>query len=339
MNSLERVLATLAGEPVDHRAYTLMLSLYGARLTGASLLEYYTDPEAYAAGQGAVREAFEPDLLFGPFALATMGAVFGGTLRHHPRQAPTLAVPPYATAEEALARWRPEPEAHPGLRYFSESTRLLAQRYAGEVPVVGVLLSPVDLPIMLLGVEGWMETLLDEPDAARALLASCSAFCQAWGRQLLACGATVLGFTANFCNPGILPERIIRAFTLPELKAWCGGIPGPMVFHHGGCRLAPHLGLLGGLPQVAGYVFDPRDDLAEGRSHLGPGPLILGGLDGPGLERLTPEAAAAHCEQVLQERGADPRFILASGSADVALTTPAKVIEAVGQARLQWAAP
>jgi uroporphyrinogen decarboxylase len=339
MNSLERVLATLRGEPVDYPAYTLMLSLYGARLTGASLGDYYAEPQAYVEGQCAVREAFGPDLLFSPFALASLGAVFGGSLKHHPAQAPTLAVPPYATAAEALSRWRPEPEAHPGLRYFSESTRLLARRYAGEVPVVGVLLSPVDLPAMLLGVEGWLETLLGEPEAARALLAKSSTFCQAWGRQLLASGATVLGFTANFCNPSVVPERIIGGLTLPELKAWCGDIPGPMVFHHGGCRLAPHLGLLGGLPQVAGYVLDPRDDLREGRQRLGPEALILGGLDGPGLEVMTPEAMDAKCGEVLAGRGGDPRFLLASGSADVALATPPDVIAAVGQARLRWAAP
>ena len=339
MNSLERVLAALGGEPVDHPAYTLMLSLYGARLTGASLGDYYTEPQAYVEGQCAVREAFAPDLLFSPFALAGVGGIFGGTLKHHPTQAPTLAVPPYATAAEALSRWCPEPEAHPGLRYFSESTRLLAQRYAGEVPVVGVLLSPVDLPVVLLGVEGWLETILAEPEAARALLAKGSAFCQAWGRQHLASGATVLGFTANFCNPSILPERIISGLTLPELKAWCGAIPGPMVFHHGGCRLAPHLGLMGGLPQVVAYVLDPRDDLREARQRLGPAALLLGGLDGPGLETLTPEAAAARCDQVLAGRGADPRFILASGCADVPLATPPAVVAAVGQACLLGTAP
>ena len=46
MNSMERILATLAGEPTDRRAISLTLPLYGARLTSCDLRTYYTDPGA-----------------------------------------------------------------------------------------------------------------------------------------------------------------------------------------------------------------------------------------------------------------------------------------------------
>jgi uroporphyrinogen decarboxylase len=47
MTSMERVVAALQGEMADRRAFTLTLSLYGARLAGSSVSEYYSSPEQY----------------------------------------------------------------------------------------------------------------------------------------------------------------------------------------------------------------------------------------------------------------------------------------------------
>ena len=76
MNSIERISATLQGKPTDRRAVSLLLPLYGARLTDCKPSKYYTDAAAYARGQSAVRETFQPDVLFGPFAVALEGAAF-----------------------------------------------------------------------------------------------------------------------------------------------------------------------------------------------------------------------------------------------------------------------
>ena len=332
MNSLQRVLAVLQGQPVDRPAFTLLLSLYGARLTGAPLREHYADPEVYAEGQLAVREAFGPDLLFAPFALTLLAEAFGGTLRHHESQPPTLAQPGFGNASEALAALTIEPDGHPSLRYLLDSVNILAKRLNGETVLVGVTLSPVDLPVMLLGVENWMGSLLFDAAAAQALLERSAAFCEAFGNRMLSAGATVLAFTANFANPGMMPRQTIETTLLPVLSAWASRIQGPLVLHHGGFQLAPHLDLLKGLPHVTGYVLDARDHQAEGRRRLGETPLLLGGLDGPSLDRFPPETLDQHCREILRARQADPRFILASGSADIPLATPLETLRAVGSA-------
>lgn len=82
MNSRERVFATFQGKPVDRRPFTAMLSLYGARLTGCPLRDYYTDASAYARGQTAVREIFRPDILFSPFSLVGLAEAFGGEAKY-----------------------------------------------------------------------------------------------------------------------------------------------------------------------------------------------------------------------------------------------------------------
>ena len=50
MNSVERVFVAVEGKSVDRPAVTLTLSLYGAKLTGCPVKEYYTNPQAEANG-------------------------------------------------------------------------------------------------------------------------------------------------------------------------------------------------------------------------------------------------------------------------------------------------
>ena len=337
MNSLQRVLAILKGEPVDRPAFTLLLSLYGARLTGASLRDHYSDPRVYVEGQCAVREAFGTDLLFSPFAIPLMAEAFGSTLQHHATQPPTLARPACASAREALAKAMPEPDGPPALRYLLDSVGLLSKRLAGEAVLVGVMPSPVDLPAMLLGAETWMETLLFDQPAALALLERCAGFCAAFGNAMLAEGATMVAFTANFANPDMLPRKYIEASVLPALQSWTAKIKGPLVFHHGGYRLVPHLDLLKDLPQVVAYVLDVRDNLLEGRLSLGTAPLLLGGLDGSALETFNPETLKQRCHEVLLAQKSDPRFLLASGCADIPLATTPETLYAVRAAVLEAA--
>ncbi len=331
MNSLQRVFATIAGQPVDRRAYTLTLSLYGARLTGCPLKRYYTEAQAYVEGQDAVRAAFAPDLLFGPFVLTALAEAFGGEAVYFDQQPPNLLRPAAASAAQAARLPLPDVDSHPRLQFMREAVRALAARYQGEVPIVGVVLMPLDLAPLLMGIDPWLDALTGDVAAAQAVLEVCSTFFIRWGNALLQEGATFLAFPAVFCNPQILPLRIIRQIALPVMEAAFREIRGPLVMHHGGMRLGPYLAHFTALPQVAAFVIDRHDPLAEARTVLGPAPLLLGNLDGPTLDQETPETVHARCRQILADRAADPRFILATSGPDVPYATPPELIQTVAQ--------
>ena len=94
----------------------------------------------------------------------------------------------------------------------------------------------------------------------------------------------------------------------------------------------PHLASYLGLPNVAGWVVDARDSLAEARQALGPGPVLLGNLEGPALEAKTPEAIFAECGRMLANRAGDPHFILATSQADLPFHTPPANLTAIRDA-------
>jgi uroporphyrinogen decarboxylase len=332
MNSLERILAALQNQPTDRPAFFLNASLYGARLTGASLDDHYTQAAVYAEGQMAIRETFGPDLLISPFFVPAIGEAFGSPWRARPEQAPNVVKFVARTAEDMLKLPLPDVDSHPRLMYLRETIRILAKHYAGQVPVFGVLVSAMDIPPLVIGLEAWLDALLFQPAVAQALLDRLTPFFVALAKAMLSDGATGLALTANLANGFIVTDTVAETLTLPALRQSLTDLPGPVIFHHGGCPLVDQLARFKGLPHVVAYVLDVDEDLGAARRALGPGPIVMGNLNGPGLLHLRPDEVQAKCELAFAQRGEDRQFILATCSADIQFDTPPDSIAAITEA-------
>jgi uroporphyrinogen-III decarboxylase len=127
----------------------------------------------------------------------------------------------------------------------------------------------------------------------------------------------------------VVPERVIPRLTLPAVASCMRELTVPLILHGGGCRLGHHLAQFKTLPKVLAFLVDARDSLAEARTSLGFGQVLLGNLDGPNLHRCSPEQVRGQCSRMLADRAQDPQFILASSGADLSLTTPPETIRAV----------
>jgi uroporphyrinogen decarboxylase len=166
MTPLERIGLTLSGQFADHRPVAAVLSLYGCRMTGSTPFAYYRDPALYLAGQKAVVHAFNPDIVFAPFALPleaeSVGAKLSWTDNAPPNVRKPLAPPAGGAAELAWSN----PEKSDSLSFLVESARLLAREFSGERPVAAILTAPSDLPAIILGIDAWLNLLLFEQDSA-----------------------------------------------------------------------------------------------------------------------------------------------------------------------------
>ena len=329
MNSLERILAALQNQPTDRPPFFLNASLYGARLTGTPLDDHYSLAGCYAEGQMAIRETFSPDLLISPFFVPALGEAFGSPWRARPNQAPNVVEFVARSATDMLRLPLPDVDSHPRLVYLRETIRILSKQYAGEVPIFGVLVSPADIPPLVIGLEAWLDALLFEPEVARALLDRLTPFFVDLGKAMLSDGATGLALTANLANGFIVTDEVAYSLTLPCLQAALAQLPGPVVFHHGGCPLVPWLPRFKGLPNVVAYVLDGDEDLGVARRILGPGPVVMGNLNGPGLVELRPEEVSALCDRAFAQRGEDRQFILSTSSADIQFDTPPECLAAI----------
>lgn len=331
MTSLERVLCALRGEPTDRRAHTLTLSLYGARLSGCPVREYFSDPKRYLEGQNEVVRRLDPDILFTPFALLLEALAYGGEAVWFDRFPPNLRKPPFrdATLVQSLGG---RLLAAPGMAYLLEATALLARAHGGEKPVCAVVTAPVDLPAMLLGIEAWLEVLLFQPDQAQILLELATEHFVRLTSAFFTAGAAFVASPVMFANLRLVTSGLLEGRILPALAQAFGQVRGPVVFHHGGNRILDHLRRYADLPNVAGFVLDPRDNVARAREILGPSRLVFGTLNGPALSRMQPGDAYEVAANLLAEQAADRCFILASGHADIPFDTDLETLLAVRRA-------
>jgi uroporphyrinogen decarboxylase len=332
MNSTERKMATLAGKPLDRRAVAPVLGLYGARLTGCPLDQYYTDPAAYARGQSAVREAFRPDVLCAPLAFAAIGAAFGGELVFLDTEAPNLRRPAVPSVEEWDLVVPPDPDIHPRLLYFRDAIRLMAAEHKNQVPIAMVIPIPADIPGVVMGLETWLETVLFDPAGARRVMDKVIPFYVRLVNGFFAAGATFVVMPCGFASPAIVTRDIVTTFTRPILAQVLAQLHGPVVLHNVGAPLLAHLDLLTGLPAVVAFIVDQRDDLARARRVVGPDIVLFGGLDCSNVGRMTAAEVKDRCQAILENRHRDARFVLGTSGPDIVWNTPPENIHAMRKA-------
>ncbi len=332
MNSMERIQATLAGKPLDRRAIAPVLGLYGARLTNCPLDQYYTDPAAYARGQSAVRETFQPDVLCAPLAFASIGAAFGGDLVFLDTLPPNLRRPAVQSVEQWDSLIPPDPDAHPRLLYFRDAIRRMAAEHGGEVPIAMVIPIPTDLPDVVMGLETWLETVIFDPAGALRVMDKVIPFYVRLVNGFFAAGATFVVMPCGFASPAIVTREIVTNFTRPILEQALAQLRGPVVLHNVGAPILAHLDLLMGLPSVVAFIVDQRDDLAQARRVVGPDSVLFGGLDCANVGRMTAAEVEERCRVILEERRHDARFVLGTSGPDVAWNTPPENIHAMRKA-------
>ncbi len=330
MTGFERIGAALQGRFADRRAFTMTLSLYGARLAGSAPKDYYRESALYRRGQAEVAALVDPDVLFGPFAMPLEAEAWGATLAWTDRAPPNVGKPLRSVAAFLEAE-APRPDTDPRLGYLVDSVRLVAADNAGVRPVAAVATCPSDLPAMALGIDAWLEILLFDPALAERVLERSGEHFRSLCAAYASAGAAFVAVPVMFANPRILPEALVRERILPCLARDFGGAGLPVVFHHGANPLAEYLPLFAGLPGVAGFALAERDDSGAARDALGPGVLLLGGVEGPTLSRRPLARVLEVARAALRDRAADPRFVFATASADVPWDTETATLEALAR--------
>ncbi len=334
--SLDRIISALQGRKTDRPPFTMTLSLYGAGLTGCSLPEYYRNPERYLKGQDAVVGLVDPDILFAPFALTLEAEAFGCELVFPPANPPNIRKPAFRDPEAFKSLKVPDADQSPGLAYLRESVRLLSGKYKGVKPVCAVLTAPVDLPSLLMGIDMWVETLLFDESLAENILETAGRHFIAMANTLLADGADFIALPVMFTHPSLLYRKTIDETILPVLHRTFAEVKGPIVFHHGGNPIVRHFKDYLDLPQVGAFALDHRDSLDEARTIAGPGRLLLGNLNGPALNRMSPDSILKKVDRILSDRQDDPCFIFATSAADIPLDTAPETLAAISTRIRSW---
>ncbi len=332
MNSRERIFNILQGKPVDRRPFGAILSLYGAALTKCPLKQFYNDAAAYAKGQTAVHRLLEPDFLTGPFMLPGFGEAFGSTLHYSEHYAPSLLKPSISSLQELANLTVPDPDNHPRLLFYREAISKIARTHGKEAVIMGMMLNPMDMPIMIMGLDTWLFTVLTDKGATRHMLEITTDFFVRFCRKLYSDGADIIAMPMAFFTRDITAEHIVTEFAFPALREALALAKGPFILHHTGSTFFNYLELLDTLPGVAGFILDYQDNITMARSRIRREAVLISGLDGPLLHTLSPAGIKTRYSELLHKVKDDERFIPFAAGTDVEMHTPPENLLAIRKA-------
>ena len=313
MNGRERILAHLAGRPVDRLPLMPITMMFAARLAGVRYLDYCTDHRLLAEGQVRVAEEFGFDYVNTMSDPAREAADCGAHVQYFDEQPVAIVEEDARLADKIqLAGLRqPDPlgggRMHNGIR----AVALLRERVGRDLLVEGWIEGPIAEAADLRGINTLMTDFFDDPAFVHDLFAFVVELELRFAREQVAAGADLIGI--GDAAASLIGPDLYREFVWPHEKKLVDGIRAlgvPARLHICGNTRA-HLAGMGRLG-CAIVDLDSMVPLAEARAQMGPDQVLLGNLNPVAVLRNgTPTAVTAALAACHREAG--PRFIVGAG--------------------------
>ena len=334
MNSQELVSLALKGGPAPRPASGPLAVHYCARIAGASVHDYTSNPAVLAASVIRYWERFRPDAVWVSadtwVSAQAMGAKVGAPDQNLPWSG--LGQPRIRTAGEIDRIPRPDPSGQGRYPLMLEALGRILEALDDEVFVVACFDQyPFSLACQLLGINEIMVKLLDDRPLVEALMERCLEYGLAYGRALAKAGAHLL--SGGDSPAGLIGPQAYREVALPYEKRLIAGLKEaagkPVSLHICGDSTS----ILGDMAGSGADVLeiDHKVDIVQACRAVGPEIALWGNLDPVGLlsQGSPAQVQETACRTLDAVRAAGhTRFVLSSGCT-LALETPAANLEAL----------
>jgi len=312
MTSRERVLATLAGKPVDRSAVMPITMMFAARQANLPYGRYALDHRVLVESQLRTIERFDFDHV-SAITETREARDCGAAIRYFDDQ-------PYAI-DESCARLAdksalrsmssPDPASAPAMADRLEAIRRLRAAAGDEKIVEGWVEGPCGASADLRGINTLMLDFNDDPAFVRDLTEFVLDLAIRFGQMQAEAGADVMGIgdpAASLTGP-----RIYRDFVFPYQQRLVDAL------HQAGLKVRLHVcgntrRILPLLAQLGCEIVDVDSavDVADARAAFGEDPVLLGGIDPVRiLQRGTPTAIQLALHECRQAAG--NRYIVGAG--------------------------
>jgi len=334
MTSFQRLSTSLRMAIPDRVPVVLVSTTHGAREVGLSLPEYFRRPENVAEGQIRFAERVGHDNVDAYYYVVREAEAFGAEAAFSENGPPGMGPPVIRSPAEIDTLEGPDPLASPHLKAVLQSTELLARRARGRWLVLGHALGPCSLPILLMGIDAWMELLLfGSASRRRRLLQITSRFSVAWANALLSAGADAIALVEPMVSTTLVARDQAARLLLPVVRRVVRAVRGPVILWgigaiQGVADLLPGLG-------VKAVSTDPGDDLLEVKRAVAGRAAVLGGLNDLAMLSWTPDDAEAAVRRAL-ERGAPGGGFILSHQLEIPFSVSNDLLGRIVEAARRW---
>lgn len=213
MNSYQRVMNRLRGNPVDRPPNFDIMMQFAAHYIHQPLSRYYQDYRVLGEANLAVQQDFQLDLVQAISDPYRETADFGTTIEFPEDRLP-LCREPLLKELDDLGRLRsPDPATGPRMSDRLEAIRLMKEKVDGQVPVMGWVEGALAEAADLRGVSAIMTDLYTDPDWVKELLEQCVEVGIAFAEAQVEAGADIVGLGDAVAS--LISPAMYREFALP----------------------------------------------------------------------------------------------------------------------------
>lgn len=313
MNSMERLTAVMTGQIPDRVPIMGNLLEQGAKELGLSIKAYYTKGEYVAEGQLKLREKYGYDNLSGFFYGGREAEMLG--CRHiiftdiGPPNVGHLIIKDYKDIENLEVP--DDISALPAFEELATCIKLLKREAGGKVPVGSAVISSFSLPAVLMGIDKWLDLLLNGPASLRKeLLEKCSDFCIRLIRALRDAGADGVSYSnpvgsADFISLDQFKELSLE-WIIRDIRS---AGPEGITYFNGGGRINPMLESVIEHTGILVYYINPLDDIIEAKKIIGDRGISSGVINDIPLIDWDRDTIYSRVKTIMQAGAAGGRFI------------------------------
>jgi uroporphyrinogen-III decarboxylase len=313
MTPLQRLSATIKGEPTDRIPIFCNLLDQGAKQLGMSLREYYSKGAHVAEGQLLLRERYGYDNVWSLFYVGKEAELLGCRKILFADDGPPNVEDFVIQKPEDIEKLEvPDDVAgHPAFAETAECLRILKAEVGGKVPICAYVTGSMTLPALLMGMDKWMSLLMNGPvDLRDLLLAKCSTFFRREIAAFRAAGADVLLYSNPFGSTYFVGMKRFQEVSLPWMERdllpegvdgvvyYCGSAP----FNNVLARVIDRLG-------IQAFYLGPDDDVAEGKRIVAGRGLTCGVINDIKLLSWSPEEIRSEVRRIIEAGKAGGKFL------------------------------
>lgn len=330
LTATERVMTALGHREADRVPFILTLSLHGARELGMGLKEFFSDPKNAIEAQLRMHQRYGHDALLGFLYAALEYEAWGGEAVIAEDGPPRSGSPVFTDFAQLDHLEPPSVRDCPGLQKALEVIRGLKARVGGEVPILGVMISPFSLPVMQLGFERYLDLLFEDRPRFWRLMAANEAFAVEWGNAQFEAGAMALAYYDPLASPNMVPLEIYRETGFLLDRRTLGALRGPTTTHLASARSLDVAELLAQTGTL-GVGVSCVEDLSEAKRVCGGRLTVLGNLNGIAMASWSPREAEKEVKAALLKGGPGGGFILMDTHGELPWSVSEEVIATVAE--------
>jgi len=331
MTPMERVLTTLSHKEPDRVPLFLLLTMHGAKELGMSIKDYFSKAEHVAEGQIKLQKKYQADCYYPFFHASIEVEAFGANVIYREDGPPNAGLPIINELSDIKKLEAPKVKDTKVLHQVLKSIEILKKESKGNIPIIGVAMSPFSLPVMQLGFEKYLELMYYHEDLFDHLMKINEAFCVDWANAQLAAGATAICYFDPVSSPTLIPKELYKKTGFQVAKRTIAKIKGPTATHlaSGDCLTLADL-----LPETGTAVVgvSTHENISELKQAYKNKLTILGNLNGIEMRRWTKEEAKNIVKEVIEKAAPGGGFILSDNHGEIPFQVEEETLLAITEA-------